>query len=161
MYIVCLYSYILYTSQYRYAESVYGHWFEYSCRILIDLACLKFFYKYKNNHLPNYFLQCDFLKKYDARRPNLRVTKPSIFQNYITDDVNYRPLYIIPRNIKASSEKRLSIHLANLLNKNHFPKCIIEKIDSHSIYGVTEYFKKITIQSYNPFCQIVNCYICN
>ena len=128
---------------------------------LFDLACLKFFYKYKNKHLPNYFLQCDFMKKYNARRLNLRVAKQSIFQNYITDDVNYRPLYIIPRNITASSEKRLSIHLANLLNKNHFPKCIIEKIDSHSIYGVTEYFKKITIQNYNPFCQIVNCYICN
>ena len=127
---------------------------------LVDLACLKFFYKYKNKHVPKYFLLCDFIKSYHIQRPNLRNTRPAIFQNYITEAVNYRPLYYISRTIKVSSRKRLAIHLATILNNNHFPKCVIDKIDSHSIYGVSEYFKKFTLNNYNPICQVENCFVC-
>ena len=127
---------------------------------LIDLATLKFFHKFINKNLPTYFQGNSFLKCYTPFRVNLRNTKPIHFEHFVTESVNFRPKYFIPRNNKSSSDSRLSIYLATSLNKDYFPKCIIEKVTTHSINGLSCYFKKYVIDNYNALCQDLNCFIC-
>ena len=128
---------------------------------IFNLACLKFYHKYKNNNLPKYFTQNGFFKYNKIRRNNLRVTNTAIFPDYITETVNYRPIFFIPRTIKSSSEKRLSIYLPRLLNNRFFPQNLLDKVDTHSINGISIYFKNLTIEQYKRSCIIADCYVCN
>ena len=128
---------------------------------IFNLACLKFYHKYKNNNLPKYFTQNGFFKYNKIRRNNLRVTNTAIFPDYITETVNYRPIFFIPRTIKSSSEKRLSIYLPRLLNNRFFPQNLLDKVDTHSINGISTYFKNLTIEQYKRSCIIADCYVCN
>ena len=128
---------------------------------LTDLAILKFYYKLQNNMLPKYFLNNEFIKPYHPLRSNLRKTKPALFPDYVTDSVNYRPDYFIAKNNKTTSDSRLSIHIAMLLNKKYFPKSVIDKINTHSIKGISLYFKNLIIDNYDPICHIPDCYICS
>ena len=128
---------------------------------LADLATLKFYYKLHNKMLPKYFLNNDFIKPYHPLRSNLRKTKPALFPDYITDSVNYRPDFYIAKNNKTTSDSRLSIHIAKLLNIKYFPKSVTDKINTHSINGISLYFKKYVIDNYDPVCRILDCFICN
>ena len=82
------------------------------------------------------------------------------FEHFVVESVNFRPKYFIPRNNKSSSDSRLSIYLATNLNKDYFPKCIIEKVATHSINGLSCYFKNYVLNNYNVICQDLNCFIC-
>ena len=107
---------------------------------LLNLACLKFYHKYENKSIPDYCLQNEFIKCCGTRRQNLRNTNPAVYPDYIIEPINYRPKFFIPRTIKTSSEKRLAIYLPKLLNNSFFPKNVLEKINTHSINGISEYF---------------------
>ena len=128
---------------------------------ILNLACLKFYHKYKNKNVPEYFIQSEFLKCCNARRNNLRNINPTTFPDYVIETVNYRPNFFIPRTIKSSSEKRLSIYLSRLLNNRFFTKQVLDKVDTHSINGIATYFKNLAINNYNDSCNITNCFICN
>ena len=128
---------------------------------LCDLATLKFYYKLKNRLLPKYFLTDDFMKPYNPLRLNLRSVKPVVFPDFAREPVNYRPDYYISRKSKISSDRRLSIQLATLLNKKYFPKCVLDKVSTHSINGTSLYFKTYIINNYDPVCHELNCFVCD
>ena len=127
---------------------------------LIDLATLKFYHKFINTNLPKYFQGNNFLKCYNPSRVNLRNTKTRHFEHFVTESVNFRPKYYIPRNNKSSSDSRLSVYLATSINKDYFPKSIVEKVTTHSINGLSCYFKKYVLNNYNATCQELNCFVC-
>ena len=127
---------------------------------VFDLACLKFFYKHQNNKVPKYFLNDQFIQRYHPIRNNLRSTKPAVFTDYVTETVNYRPTFYVPKLKRIFSENRLSFRIIKLINNNIFPSCIIEKIQSHSMSGFSNYFKKYIVNNYDATCHITNCFIC-
>ena len=127
---------------------------------IFDLENLKFFYKYQHEQLPKYFTKNQFIKTYETCRPNLRVTNPKIFENYITHKVNYCPKFYIPLQKRTLSKNRISIRIPTLMNINYFPNCIADKIYTHSLSALSIYFKNYTIASYDPVCHTDNCYIC-
>ena len=50
-------------------------------------------------------------------------------------------------------------HLPELLNT--FPKYLIEKIKTHSLYSISHHIKCYLIDLYSCDCSIIDCYICN
>ena len=129
---------------------------------IFNLSCLKFFYNYQRNMIPVYFRDIEIIKRYFPKRNNLRNRIPNQqFPNYITDSVNFRPQYLIPKTKSKSSENRLAFYIPKLLNSGDIFHCILEKIDTHSLQGFSHYFKNKIIENYNPNCNIVNCFICN
>ena len=83
---------------------------------IFTLACLKFYHKYKNSVLPKYFYSDNFISKYEHRRQSLRNMQQMIYPNYVTNLINYRPLFNIPKIKNTASQRRLRYHLPNLFN---------------------------------------------
>ena len=61
----------------------------------------------------------------------------------------------------------LSVHLRevgglNITNiVNGTPDIILDKIDTHSLNGFTNYVKLFLLQTYQDTCTVPNCYICS
>ena len=105
---------------------------------IYKLNCLKFYHKYKNSNLPDYFH--NFFQR--ANNYNTRNTLPDI-----------------PHSRTNLCKNRIRHYVPVLLRNS--PISIISKVDTHSLHGFTEYVKRYYISQYNPICSIRNCYICN
>ena len=110
---------------------------------IYKLTLLKFYFKYKNNLLPNYF------------RGMLDPIQP-ISHNYDTRPRD-EPMIARPNSSLAKSSIRYSLPKAIL----NIPQNIIEKISTHSFGGFSQYVKQYCIGKYNPTCEIENCNICS
>ena len=126
---------------------------------LFTLNCLKIYYKFQTKIIPQYFIDIELVKKYQPRRYSLRAHSTAVFPNYITDSVNFRPNFQLPKISKRFSENRLAFYIPRLLNEN-FPQIIIEKIKTHSLRGFAFYYKKYIIDNYDINCNIENCFVC-
>ena len=107
---------------------------------IVIIQELKFFYNFENGMLPKYFyLEC-FLIKYEGSKYNTR------------QNLQLKPY------ISRLCLKSLKYNIPNTVNccKTN----IISKVQTHSMDGFNSYFKKMTIQSYQVQCTIVNCYSC-
>lgn len=109
---------------------------------LFALQELKFIYKLKNNNLPNYFLNKQYLRHSDVHTYNTRHANDLVLltnrHNYVNNSICYRVPYII----------------------NNCPNCIKEKIFTHSIRGFTQYTKNYFINKYTFVCHDRNCFSC-
>ena len=52
-----------------------------------------------------------------------------------------------------------SLNITNIVNGN--PDIILDKIDTHSLNGFTNYVKLFLLQTYQDTCNVPNCYICS
>ena len=110
---------------------------------ILKLHVLKFYYKYKNNKLPEYLRNLPFIANmeihhYQTRAQcNIRLMKPN--HEFARNCIRYQ----VPIVINNTS--------CEILNKIH----------THSLQGFTRYIKVKTIESYQEICVIPNCYICN
>ena len=129
---------------------------------LITLHCFKLYYKFYNNVLPKYFYDEKVIVKSATytHRYTLRTNMSASFPGYITEEVNHRPDFLVPKTKTASSQKRLYYQLPCLLNTSTLPQNVLKKVDTHSLQGCSLYYKKITITKYNVPCEIANCIIC-
>ena len=80
---------------------------------------------------------------------------------YLSHDYETRqsgqPITAIPKTKLAESSIRYSLpSIISQINEN-----VLEKIATHSLYGVSNYAKNLFIGQYKPNCVILNCYICN
>ena len=107
---------------------------------IYKLNCLKFYHKYINAKLPEYFK--DFFK-HPSHRYNTRNTLPDI-----------------PHSRTNISKNRLRHYIPTLL-RNSIDENIISKVHTHSLYGFSQYVKRVYIAKYQTECLIPNCYICN
>ena len=106
---------------------------------IFRLHCLKFYHKFLNSKLPTYF--DDFLTR-RANRYNTRNTNFMLPQTRTTG-ARHRARYLIPLNVNCTDSN------------------IKDRVASYSIHGLTNYFKNTCVASYQLFCNIANCYICN
>ena len=60
-------------------------------------------------------------------------------------------------NVFAKSQNLSSI--TNIVNGT--PDIILDKIDTHSLNGFTNYVKLFLLQTYQDTCTVPNCYICS
>ena len=110
---------------------------------LFDLNCLKFVYNLNKGELPSYFL--DF--RYEQR---------SSIHDHYTRFANFIDSKLT-RTVMAKN--CILHHIATVLNCT--PKCILDKIDTHSLQGFTFYIKRYYLDQMTFECSLRQCYICN
>ena len=109
---------------------------------IFDVQCMKFWYKFVNKKLPNYFRD---MFKY----------------NHEIHDIGTRShdqLHLYPTRTSGACNV-LRHHIPELLNT--FPKYLIDKIKTHSLYSISHHIKCYLIDLYSYDCSIIDCYICN
>ena len=109
---------------------------------IFDVQCLKFWYKFVNKKLPNYFRDM-FKYNYELHEIGTR---------------SHDQLHLYPTRT-SGARNVLRHHIPELLNK--FPKYLIERIKTHSLYSIFYNIKCYLIDLYNYNCTIIDCYICN
>ena len=109
---------------------------------IFRLNAIKFYYKYTKGTLPLYF--CNLF------------TRVSDTHDYATRS-NFAP--ILQRTATESGKRCIRHFIPNLIRE--IEPCIREKIETHSLRGLSIYFKKFTIDIYSEACLKPNCYICN
>ena len=109
---------------------------------IFDVQCMKFWYKFVNKKLPNYFRD---MFKY----------------NHEVHDIGTRShdqLHLYPTRT-SGARNVLRHHIPELLNT--FPKYLIDKIKTHSLYSISHRIKCYLVDLYSYDCSIIDCYICN
>ena len=109
---------------------------------IFDVQCLKFWYRFGNNKLPNYFR--DMFK----------------FNNEVHDIeiINHDRLHLYPTRT-SGPRNVLRHHIPELLDK--FPQYLIDRIKMHSIYSFSHQIKCYLVDLYSYECNDINCYVCN
>ena len=97
---------------------------------LFNLNCLRFLYNYKNKNLPTYFCELSYTPRSDIH----------------DHDTRYPDLIDIESTRTVMAEKCIRIHLGKIINET--PNVIMEKINTHSIYGFVFYIKRCYLDSY-------------
>ena len=123
---------------------------------ILKLNELKFYYKFENNMLPNYF------QKRQSQEVNQNVQKHFILNqnNQIHQhNTRHRNNIYISRTNHTFAKKCLRHSIPYTVNST--PKCILDKIQTHSLQSYTESIKSMYINQYIESCPLINCYICN
>ena len=104
---------------------------------IFDVQCMKFWYKFSNNTLPNYFRS---MFQYNS---NL----------YDIETRNHDRMHDFPtRNV-------LRHRLPEFVYQ--FPADLIRKAKSHSVTAFSNHIKHHILESYSYDCIELNCYVCN
>ena len=123
------------------------HWFKQlgilKINNLFNLNCLKFVYNNNKGELTRYLLgfkyeQRSSIHDHDTRFANLIDSKPT-------------------QTVMA--QNCICLHIVTVLNCT--PKCILDKIDTHSLQGFTFYIKRYNLDQMTFECSLRQCYICN
>ena len=109
---------------------------------IFDVQCLKFWYKFMNNELPNYFRNM--------------FTYNHELHDFETRNRDRLHLY---QTRTSGARNVLKHHIPELLNR--FPQHLIDKMKTHSMYSVAHHIKFYFIDLYSYDCNEINCYICN
>lgn len=109
---------------------------------IVTLQQLKFYYKHANNQLPVYLQSFPLYPRSEIHQYATR--NSSQLQNKRTNT-----------NL---AERSLRVQLPILINNT--PLHLLSKVNTHSIFGFTYYYKIFTISSYSIECSISNCYVC-
>ena len=109
---------------------------------LYKLNLLKFFFKYNENSLPNYFNGM-----FDSIYPN---------HHYST---RQREQPMVARGKTSAANNSIRFSLPKEISNTH--DLILEKLNTHSFDGFSNYVKQFYISQYNPLCTTENCYICS
>ena len=109
---------------------------------IFDVQCLKFWYKFVNKKLPNYFRDM-FKYNYELHEIGTR---------------SQEQLHLYPTRT-SGARNVLRHHIPELLNK--FPKYLIDIIKTHSLYSISYNIKCYLTDLYSYNYSIIDCYICN
>ena len=110
---------------------------------ILTLQTLKIYHKFRNNKLPYY------------------IQNWPLFQNSNIHNHNTRGANALHKNrcLHVFAQKSLKLNITNIVNDT--PHIILEKIDTHSLNGFTNYVKLFLLQTYQDTCTVPNCYICS
>ena len=105
-------------------------------------SVLKFYFKYENNTIPDFFKQTNFI-----------CTAVHTYATRGAETIR------IPGMRTACAQQSLRYLLPKYILST--PHNILQKVHTHSFNGFAWYVKKLTIENYVAECRIPNCYICN
>ena len=130
-------------------------------------SCLKLYYKFHNNSLPDYFSNFPFKsiaatnnENIPSRPRRIRVA-PARYGDSQTELPNLNPVIQIMPTVKLNSRKCIRHFIPKLINDLYIPEIAREKVNTHSYKGFITYVKNNIIQNYCADCQITNCHVCN
>ena len=108
---------------------------------IFDMQCMKFWYKFVNKKLPNYFHSI------------------FIYNNelYDIETRNHDNMHLFPTRT-TGARNVLRHRIPEILAG--FPPIIIERARTHSISAFASHIKRHILESYFDDCFVVNCYIC-
>jgi len=109
---------------------------------LFHLFTLKFVYNYVHKNLPSYFLTSFVITRNRDIHPH----------NTRNDSIRY------PRVKKNKTSQCVRYYFYKAWE--NYPDEIINKVNTHSMQGFSQYVKKFYLDSYNSFCELPNCYVC-
>ena len=109
---------------------------------IFKLHQLKFFYKFINKDLPDYFKSFPILRN-------------STIHNHSTRNQKLFHKKVITHEF---AKKTLRNTLINTLN--NCPDRILDKVHTHSQWGFTNYAKNDFINEYTLTCLLTDCFIC-
>ena len=109
---------------------------------IFKLKALKFYFRYKNNEVPNYF-------------QNIFET----FQVHHSYNTRHRGNASLPIPARSRNKKCIRFYIPNLVKNT--PPSIIDKIFTHSYHGFSTYTKLFFINKYQDRCTVPNCYVCS
>ena len=116
------------------------HWFDFTD--IFDVQCMKLWYKFSNNTLPNYFR--------------------SMFQYntslYDIETRNHDRMDVFPTRM-FGARNVLRYRLPELVYQ--FPADLIRKAKTHCITVFSNHIKHHILESYSYDCIELNCYVCN
>ena len=107
---------------------------------IFDVQCLKFWYKFVNTKLPNYF-------------------KDMFKYNYELHDIGTRShdrLHLYPTRT-SGARNVLRHHIPELLNK--FPEYLRHRFKTHNLHSISYHIKCYFIDLYSYNCSFIDCYI--
>ncbi len=110
---------------------------------IFKLQVLKFYFKYKNGSLPQYLQSLPLQHNRDIHSQNTR-TCNDIHQTITKHEY---------------AKKCIRNSLPKIVNDT--PKCITDKVETHSLQGFAKYAKNYILKSYKDICCIERCYICS
>ena len=113
-----------------------------SIKHLFDLSFLKFVYQFKQGYLTNYFLKFKCIPGSSIHEHNTR------YSSFI--DAEGIRTVIVGNCVRH--------HLVTVLNNT--PKCIIDKIDTHSLHGFSFYIKRYYLNQLTYDYNLRECYVC-
>ena len=109
---------------------------------IFKLKALKFYFRYKNNEVPNYF-------------QNIFET----FQVHHSYNTRHKGNARLPIPARSRNKKCIRFYIPNLVKNT--PPSIIDKIFTHSYHGFSTYTKLFFINRYQDHCTVPNCYVCS
>ena len=109
---------------------------------MYTLSAMKFYFKYLNEKLPQYFTNM-FKKELTTHSYNTRNRDAEIPNNPKHRLLQSSIRYSIPETLKI------------------MPVCIIDKLTTHSLNGLSTYMKKHILNTYSELCTIADCYTCS
>ena len=104
---------------------------------------LKFYHKYINNELPEYFQKINYFINRNVHGYGTRQNKP---------------IYICIAKHEFS-KKCIRHNLPKIIND--IPEEIKGKVYTHSLQGFSQYIKRYFLHTYKDSCQEPQCYVCN
>jgi hypothetical protein len=112
---------------------------------MIKVKAAKFYFKYCNNRLPQYF-------------KSFRLEPQSQLHSYNTrNNTNIRSF-----NTNTWTARKCLRHYLPCMVNNFSNTCNIqERVHTHSLEGFSQYIKTLLLSSYQSECHLPNCYICS
>ena len=127
---------------------------------ILKLYCAKFFYKFVNNMLPEYF-QLDFLSYTRTHNQPTRNRYPTnYFGNFVTNSLNLQPILNIPHSLRSSTTQCLRFNLPKLINERHIPPSVYAFTHTNTLQALSTIYKKIILNNYTD-CNVPFCFSCN
>jgi exonuclease III len=130
---------------------------------ILNIACLRFYYKLMNDKLPNYF--CDFLPDFNSERYPRPRRVHEIPRMYDDSELNIpiiAPIIPIQTTNTVMASKSLRYQLLDFVNKQVLPKSVMDKVVTHSYTSTIKYAKLKIIEMYSVVeCNNRNCFSCN
>ena len=109
---------------------------------MFKLNMLKWYHRYIQKQLPEYFLHYIISHQYEIHHHNTR----------------YKSMISQPKTRIYAARRCLRNHVSVIINS--MPKTVIEKVYTHSYKGFALYAKKTIISTYSLDCIKEDCYIC-
>ena len=110
-------------------------------RNIFDLQCMKFWYKFVNNRLPNYFRS---MFTYNN-------------EIYDIETRSHDKLHLFPTRT-TGARNVLRHRIPELLRE--YPEDLINEVKSHSLEAFVSHIKSQVIDSYSFNCNELDCYVC-
>lgn len=122
---------------------------------------LKFTYKIQNNSAPKYFNLFPCLKPDETVQQLRHVSVPRHLSDFDIPVFSLRPLISRPVFNKKLSENCFRFQITKLVNLQIFPRLVLDKAETHSFKGFSDYLKKYILSNYSTVCTIQNCFSCS